>query len=1257
MTRSLDILLGVNVDHVATLRQARLTRYPDPVTAGKNLTYTLVVNNNSPSVAGNVIVTDTLPSGVTLLSTSTSQGSGCNELASPLICDLGTLAASSSATITMVVTVDSGTTGTITNRAQVGGDVADSNGANDNASAVTTVNALTDLAITKADNPDPVTAGQNLNYILTVNNAGPSDATGVVVTDTLPAGVQLISATPSQGGPCVPGQTLSCALGTVGAADNAAITVVVAVDPGQTGTLLNRAGVRSNTSDPNLTNNVVNENTALETAADLALSKTARPDPVVAGNNLTYTLSITNNGPSVATGVLVTDTLPTEVQVVGAIPSQGSGCTGTGPVVCDLGTLTVSQSASIIIVVSLDASLNPTAINNSALTSSEVADPNPTNNSQIATTTVESIANLKLSKSAAPDPVTAGAQITYLLAVANDGPSNATGVVVIDTLPSEVSIESVSSSQGNVCDQGGPVVCGLGLLTVGASVKITIVVTVDAGAAGTIQNTAEVAGEQTDPDTENNLVMRITSVDQIGALPFVKLDDPDPVVAGTDLNYTLHVSNTGPSNATSVNLVDTLPNEVAFVTATTTLGSCNHLAGTVACNLGNMPVGTEATVGILVKVDSTILGQINNSAIVNAAGVMPSQVNQNSTVIGSADLEIKNVAQPDPVVAGQSMTYTIDVTNNGPSLAENVVVNNPLPPGVTFNSSPDCSLVGATIICSLGDIGATETISTTILVDVDPATTGLILSVASVLSDTPDPSPANNSNLAAANVVAVADLGIDKSGNATEIVAGTNLTYTLIINNDGPSDATGVEVLDTLPAGLNLISTSTSQGSGCNEAVNPLVCNLGTLPASSNATITMLVSVAPGTLGVVQNQAEVDSNTPDNNPANDKATEDTTIVAEADLAVSKIEMPDPVTAGENLTYNLVVTNTGPSAASSVVVTDSLPAGVQLVSATPSQGGPCTGSQVIRCVLGTLGVNGSAMIEIVVEVNPAQTAVLLNSVSVRSSAADLNLANNNDSTSTAVVRSADLAIDLDDLPDPVVAGELLTYTLTINNAGPSDATGVVVTNMLPDEVTLTDASTSSGGGCTGASTVVCNLGVLDADSFATVTLLVTVDPAIKVTMFNTATVTSQVEDPLPGNNSKTESTTVLEKIFLLNMPVLFKGPASDEPNDTCQQAHRISPNVVYGFFPEDKFDWYHFDTSFDGNMRAILSNFKPLFGQIALYRGNSCDSRVLLGNSGNPATTKTINAGFQASGHFYVFVSNDGVLTNKDPYNLVINVTQ
>jgi hypothetical protein len=124
-----------------------------------------------------------------------------------------------------------------------------------------------------------------------------------------------------------------------------------------------------------------------------------------------------------------------------------------------------------------------------------------------------------------------------------------------------------------------------------------------------------------------------------------------------------------------------------------------------------------------------------------------------------------------------------------------------------------------------------------------------------------------------------------------------------------------------------------------------------------------------------------------------------------------------------------------------------------------------------------------------------------------------------------------------------------------------------------------------------------------------------------------------------------------------MPVIAKGSTSDEPNDKCQQATRISPNVNYAFFPDDRFDWYHFDTSFDGTMMAVLSNFKPRFGQIALYRGDSCDSRVLLSNNGTPSETKTVDAGFQTAGHFYVFVSNDGVLTNKDPYNLVVTVTK
>src|SRR5262249_12392019 len=215
--------------------------------------------------------------------------------------------------------------GVITNTASVKADPSDPNGDNNTATAVTHVKPVADLELEKTDAPDPVLAGEKLTYTLKATNHGPSPATGVTVTDKLPAGVVLLSSNP----PCTQTSAgLNCALGS--RADGASITVTVNVTTVEGGLLINTASVTGNESDSTPSNNTSTAKTHVRPVADLAIVKRSAPDPVGVGHRLAYVLTLTNNGPSAAGAVTVKDPLPAGVELESSQASQGSGCSPAG---------------------------------------------------------------------------------------------------------------------------------------------------------------------------------------------------------------------------------------------------------------------------------------------------------------------------------------------------------------------------------------------------------------------------------------------------------------------------------------------------------------------------------------------------------------------------------------------------------------------------------------------------------------------------------------------------------------------------------------------------------------------------------------------------------------------------------------------------------------------------------------------------------------------------------------------------------------
>jgi uncharacterized repeat protein (TIGR01451 family)/CSLREA domain-containing protein len=347
---------------------------PDPVLTGATITYTLTVTNDGPATALSAWLTDPLSPLTTYKSSTTSQG-GCLHSSGTVSCDLGAMSSGASATVTIAVTAASAGTATNTATARSGNSLPQP------ATTTTQVNPAADLALALIDTPDPVTAGTPLTYAIGVTNSGPSPATGVMVSDTLPAGVALISAAASQGS-CSGTTTITCTLGTVASGGGA--NLAIAVRPLVAGSLANSASVASAETDPTPGNNTASVTTTVNPGADLVVTMTDSPDPVGVGSPLTYTIQVGNNGPSPATGVSLTDTLPQGVSLVSVATTQGN-CVVSTTITCTLGSLASGATGTVRIVVTPNV---VATLSNQAHAQANETDYNTGNNAPVEQTTV-----------------------------------------------------------------------------------------------------------------------------------------------------------------------------------------------------------------------------------------------------------------------------------------------------------------------------------------------------------------------------------------------------------------------------------------------------------------------------------------------------------------------------------------------------------------------------------------------------------------------------------------------------------------------------------------------------------------------------------------------------------------------------------------------------------------------------------------------------------------------------------------------------
>jgi uncharacterized repeat protein (TIGR01451 family) len=1050
---------ATDTDTLAPQADLAITKTDGVTTAtpGGSVTYTITASNAGPSNATGVTVADTFPAsipGATWSGVGAGGGSGPASGSGNINASTVNLPAGGSFTFTVTAPVAASAIGTLSNTATVTvpAGVTDPTPGNNSATDTDTLTPSADVSVTVTDSPDPVIAGNNLTYTVTVANNGPSAAASVTLTDTLPAGTTFVSLT-SPGGwssttPAVGGTgTVTSTLASL-APGSASFTLVVNVGGGvASGTVVSdTATVSSATTDPTPGNNSGTATTTVSAQADLAITKTDGVTTSTPGTSVTYTITASNAGPSTVTGATVADTLPASISGatwIGVGAGGGSGpASGSGNINASTVNLPAGGSFTFTVIAPIAASATGTLSNTATVTApAGVTDPTPGNNSATDTDTLTASADVSVVLTDSPDPVIAGNNLTYTVTVANNGPSSAASVTLTDTLPAGTTFVSLTSPGGwssttPAVGGTGTVTSTLASLAPGPSVFTLVVNVGNAVAPGTVlSDTATVSSATTDPTPANNSSTATTTVNAQADLAVTVTDSPDPVIAGNNLTYTITVANNGPSSATSVVLNAPLPPGTTFVSLTSPGGWSSIAvpvgqAGLVTSTIANFAPGS-VNFTLVVKVDSALAAGtvLNDTVAIGTATTDPTPGNNSATtttaVTAQADLAVTITDSPDPVNAGGNLTYTIVLSNNGPSTAVSPSVSLPLPAGTTFVSrsapifwSATQPAVGGTGTVSFTNLslasGGTATFTVVAKVDLTVVNNSTLTATATAASATTDPTPGNNLATTTTLAKSGADLQIALADSPDPVIAGTNLTYTLQVANNGPLDADNVSITDTLPAGTTFVSLTAPSGW---TTTTPAVGAAGSVTItkllfanSGNASFTLVVkvgsAVANGT--VLSDTAAVTSTTLDIIPGNNSATTTSTVTTQADLAIQITGTPATAPKGSNVTYVMTLTNNGASDASAPNASLAIPGRMTFVSATAPGGwsttAPAVGSNgTVVFAKSSLATSATVSFTVVARVkSSAPSGSILTAIATASSTAtDPAPANNSASAIGAV----------------------------------------------------------------------------------------------------------------------------------------------------------------------------------------------------------------------------------------------------------------
>lgn len=644
--------------------------------------------------------------------------------------------------------------------------------------------------------------------------------------------------------------------------------------------------------------------------ADLQLNKSSNLIDANYGDIVIWTLKITNNGPNVGTGIRLKDLIPDGLIILSCDDENYDKKTG----ILNIDSLNIGESK----IINIKTLVNKTGtfINEASVSGNEY-DWDLKNNNDSAGINVNPSADLAVEILVNDTNPKFNSLVKWTLRVTNNGPDEATGVVVCDLLSKDL---IYLSSTGNYDVKSG--LWNIGTLEMGKSVSIDIVTLVNK--TGKITNDANVSGREYDWNLSNNYDNKSIDVDVCADLAIEKLVNDTAPKFNSLVEWTLRVTNNGPDTATGVVVCDILPEGLISID--------KSFNGT--WNVGKLLNNQTKELTIICLVNKT--GKLVNIADIAGneydCNLTNNIVNKSIEVASSADLFVKKYVNNTAPDFGEIIKWSVVVSNNGPDIATNVQVNDLLDDGLIFvkSSSTKGSYDAKSGIWTIDSLAPETDETLNIYCKVNKI--GKILNFVSVNSTQYDWNESNNHDNESVNAVKIADLSVIKLINNSNPNYNDLIKWTIIVSNNGPNMATGVIVNDLLPKSVEYISSYLSKG-----FYNPVngIWDVGNLNVGEELQLNIVSKIVK--TGDITNVVNVKGNEKDSNLTNNHFEKSVHVKAAADLSIEKSVSKQEVNINDLIEYVIEITNNGPDSAENIKVSELLNPNLKVISFESTKG--------------------------------------------------------------------------------------------------------------------------------------------------------------------------------------------------------------------------------------------------------------------------------------------------------------------------------